>query len=169
MGKLEDAFNLPEMEEVQNSLNKLNEAMTNDEKEKEELNEMVDDLNNKMNSEEFNQFMDLKTNDSEMDEIAEKTMKEFENLMNLGKDVQSRDAGKIFEAASHMAKIALEAKGRKTDSKLKLFELSLRKKRLEQIQEKQDQEANGGEIQDQFMSREELVKLIKSDNEENND
>jgi hypothetical protein len=44
----------------------------------------------------------LESSDSEMDELAAKATKEFDNLMDLGMNVDSRYASEIFNVASQM-------------------------------------------------------------------
>lgn len=75
----------------------------------------------------------LEVHDNEMDEIARKAVKTFEDLISLGGNVADREAGKIYEVAGQMLKTALEAKNSKADKKLKMIELQLKKVRAEQI------------------------------------
>lgn len=154
MGKLEETFDLPDIDEF-------NKNIKEKEEENNELDTIVSEYNKQLEGVEYNELSDLSKNDQEMDDIAQKTMAEFEDLMILGKDTSSRDSGKIFEAAASLAKISLEAKGRKTDSKLKMFELLLKKKRMELLQEKQESELGDQKSDDGFMDRNELIKLFR--------
>jgi len=61
-------------------------------------------------------------------------MDAYENLMDLGMNVEARYAGRIFEVASTMLKTNLDAKTSKLEKKLKMVELQLKK-------EKQDKES----------------------------
>jgi len=76
--------------------------------------------------------------DRELDEVAEKAMTAYEDLMDLGMNVESRYSGRVFEVASTMLKTNLEAKTAKLDKKLKMVELQLKK-------EKMDRDATGGD------------------------
>jgi hypothetical protein len=75
----------------------------------------------------------LDEHDSEMDAIAAKAVRTFEDLVSLGGNVPDMHAGKIFEVAGQMLKTALEAKNAKAEKKLRMIELQLKKVRAEQI------------------------------------
>ena len=72
--------------------------------------------------------------DKELNEVAEKSMTAYEDLMDLGMNVESRYAGRVFETASNMLKNAIDAKSQKLDKKLKMVELQLKKQNLDQKQ-----------------------------------
>jgi len=69
--------------------------------------------------------------DREMDEYASKAMATFEDLCDLGKNVEDRHAAPIFDSASKMLTAALTAKQAKLDKKLKMIELQMRKAKLD--------------------------------------
>jgi len=69
--------------------------------------------------------------DREMDEYASKAMATFEDLCDLGKNVEDRHAAPIFDSASKMLTAALQAKQTKLDKKLKMIELQMRKAKLD--------------------------------------
>ncbi len=75
---------------------------------------------------------DIHSSDPDMDRYADKAEKAFEDLMDLGFNVEDRNAGKIFEAASSVLKTAVDAKNAKADRKLKAIEMQLKKMRLDQ-------------------------------------
>ena len=50
--------------------------------------------------------------DKELDDLAEKAKQSYEDLMDLGMNVESRYAGRVFETASNMLKNAKESKTR---------------------------------------------------------
>src|SRR5271166_5007661 len=66
---------------------------------------------------------DLEVHDIEMDDIATKAVKTFNDLIVLGGNVPDMHAGKIYEVAGQMLKTALDAKNAKADKKLKMIEL----------------------------------------------
>lgn len=72
--------------------------------------------------------------DKELNEVATKAMDAYEDLMDLGMNVESRYSGRVFEVAGQMLKTNLDAKVAKLDKKLKMVELQLKK-------EKQDKDA----------------------------
>ena len=75
--------------------------------------------------------LDDRSNDTELDEIAVKADTTFDNLMDLGMNVEARFSGQIFDTASKMLQIKLNAKQSKVDKKLKMLELQIRKKALD--------------------------------------
>jgi len=76
----------------------------------------------------------LEASDSEMDELAELAKSSYNDLMDLGMQVDSRFASEIFSVASNMLGHAITAKTAKLDKKLKMIDLQLKKARLDQQQ-----------------------------------
>lgn len=110
----------------------------------------------------------LDTHDAEMDDIAYKAVKTFEDLISLGGNVPDLHAGKIYEVAGQMLKTALEAKNAKAERKLKMIELQLKKVRAEQIDLDQGNIDRRGVSGGEF-DRNELLKYIVSSKTENSD
>lgn len=69
--------------------------------------------------------------DKELDAIASKAMATFEELNDLGMQIDIRYAPEIFSVASSMMGHAINAKTAKANRKLKTIELQMRKIRLE--------------------------------------
>ena len=69
--------------------------------------------------------------DTELNEVAEKAMSAYDDLMDLGMNVESRYSGRVFEVAGGMLKTSLDAKVAKMDKKLKMIELQLKKEKLD--------------------------------------
>lgn len=65
--------------------------------------------------------------DKELDVLADKAEKAFDQLMDLGMNVDSRYSNKMFEVAGTMLSTAVTAKSSKLDKKLKIIELQLKK------------------------------------------
>ena len=78
------------------------------------------------------QVRGLEASDNEMDELAEKATKGFDDLMDLGMNVDSRWASDIFGVASTMLGHAITAKTAKLNKKLKMVDLQLKKANLDQ-------------------------------------
>lgn len=72
--------------------------------------------------------------DKELNEIALKATTAYDDLMDLGMNVEARYSGRVFEVAGGMLKTALDAKVAKLDKKLKMIDLQLKK-------EKQDKDS----------------------------
>jgi len=71
------------------------------------------------------------TSDREFDDLADKATKAYEDLMDLGMNVEARYSSKIFETAAGMLKNAIDAKAAKIDKKLRIVELQLKKQKLD--------------------------------------
>jgi len=69
--------------------------------------------------------------DSELNDIADRALQSYEDLMDLGMNVESRYSGRVFEVAGSMLKTSLDAKTAKLDKKLKMIELQLKKEKLD--------------------------------------
>ncbi len=69
--------------------------------------------------------------DEELNDVADKAIKAYEDLMDLGMNVESRYSGRMFEVAGNMLKVGLDAKVAKLDKKLKMVELQLKKQKLD--------------------------------------
>jgi len=69
--------------------------------------------------------------DKELNEVADKAMQAYEELMDLGMNVESRYSGRVFEVAGGMLKTSLDAKVAKLDKKLKMVELQLKKEKMD--------------------------------------
>jgi hypothetical protein len=107
----------------------------------------------------------LESSDSEMDELANKATKEFENLMDLGMNVDSRYASEIFGVASQMLGHAITAKTAKVNKKLKIIELQLKKAKLDQDSGNQDNSLPTGE--GTILDRNELLSRLINRNADN--
>jgi|TARA_Y100000389_G_scaffold205116_1_gene263421 excinuclease UvrABC ATPase subunit len=82
--------------------------------------------------------------DTELNEVAQKAMDAYDDLMDLGMNVESRYSGRVFEVAGGMLKTSLDAKVAKLDKKLKMVELQLKKEKMDK-DGKPDDEMIAGE------------------------
>ena len=73
----------------------------------------------------------LDASDTEMDDLASKAQESFDDLMNLGMQVDSRYASEIFSVASQMLGHAITAKTAKMNKKLKMIDLQMKKLKLD--------------------------------------
>ena len=101
--------------------------------------------------------------DTELDEVSKKSMDAYDDLMDLGMNVDSRYSGRIFEVAGNFLRNAIDAKGSKIDKKLKMVELQLKKMKLDK-----DGDKDGGPVEESegfvISDRNELMKkLLKKD------
>lgn len=70
--------------------------------------------------------------DKELDDLAQRATDAYDDLMDLGMNVEARFSGRIFEVAGTMLKNAIDAKSAKLDKKLKMIELQLKKQQIDQ-------------------------------------
>jgi len=152
---LEDFFNLPSATDI------VGEDTTTLSKTKKELFKEAKEIYNAISTVEkidiaLPVIRDLSEHDSEMDDIAKKAIKSFEDLTQLGLNVPDLHAGKIFEVAGQMLKTAMDAKDAKIQRKLRMIELQIKKARLEQLD---PQSAPGSSNSGEF-DRNEILKHI---------
>ena len=69
--------------------------------------------------------------DNEFDELARRATEAYDDLMDLGMNVEARYSARVFEVASSMLKNAIDAKSAKVDKKLKMIELQLKKQKID--------------------------------------
>ena len=132
--KLEDLLNLPESKEI------IKEAEVQEADQKQYEIEQAETFRD---IEEFDKITSAlpavkglgKMADDELNVIADKAMQAYEDLMDLGMNVESRYSGRVFETAGGLLKTSLDAKVAKLNNKLKIVELQLKK-------EKQDKDSN---------------------------
>lgn len=70
--------------------------------------------------------------DNEFDALAQRATDAYDDLMDLGMNVEARYSGRIFEVAGGMLKNAIDAKAAKIDKKLKMIELQIKKQQADQ-------------------------------------
>jgi hypothetical protein len=133
--KLEELLDLPDSKELIDE-----EKSKNKEKAKQELKTQEDTFDRIAEFDKITAALPAvkglgEMADNELNDVAEKATQAYEDLMDLGMNVESRYSGRIFEVAGGMLKTSLDAKVAKLDKKLKMVELQLKK-------EKMDKEAN---------------------------
>lgn len=139
--KLEQLFDLPSSDTSEES------AFIPPENAREIINE-VNDAIDKIDAA-LPQVRDLDTSDQELDGLAAKAEKSFDDLMDLGMNVDSRFAAEIFATAGTMLGHALTAKTAKLNKKLKMIDLQLKKARLDQSQPEEERpQAGTGHVLD---------------------
>jgi hypothetical protein len=111
---------------------------------------------------------DLETGDRELDDLANMAKESYDNLMDLGMQVDSRYASEIFAVAGTMLGHALTAKTAKLNKKLKMVDLQLKKMKMDQ-----DQASKGGDeavetAHGQVLSRNDLLERLMGTRDQNN-
>jgi hypothetical protein len=109
---------------------------------------------------------DLETADTEMDELAQLAQDKFNDLMDLGMQVEARYSGTIFQTAGVLLGHAITAKQAKLDKKLRMVDLQLKKARLDQIARKEGVDTPESPIDGQgvILDRNELLRTILAQN-----
>ena len=133
--KLEELLNLPSIDSTPE------ESLAIFEENKELLKE-VDNAIDKIDAA-LPGVRDLDTADSELDELAQLAKSKAEDLIDLGMNVDDRNAGAIFDVASKMMSNAITAKNSKLDAKLRRIELQLKAAKL-QLEKDKHQSGKGG-------------------------
>ena len=114
---------------------------------------------------------DLEASDGDMDELAQKATETFDDLMDLGMQVDSRYASEIFAVAGAMLGHALTAKTAKMNKKLKMIQLQLQKAKLDLDREKRADVNNEESVETaegQVLSRNDLLdRLIGTRDQKN--
>lgn len=171
--KLEEEFGLPPIENIDIPLEEDEEELS-----LVEIEEEIEDLSGDMQVTDkitaaLPVVQGLEQLDREMDEYAQKAMTTFEDLCDLGKNVEDRHAAPIFDSASKMLTAALQAKQAKMDKKLKMIELQMRQAKLDLDTRKvdaalKDKEDEPEEIEGKFLgSRTDMLAEIMAKMKEN--
>lgn len=121
--KLEELFNLPEKETVKEPVIDHTDVKSIDDSIR-----AVEAITSTLPQ--IKELDDL--DDKELDALAKKAEDAYDDLMDLGMNVEVRYSGRIFEVASSMIKNAIDAKGMKMEKKLKAIDLQLKKLKIDQ-------------------------------------
>ena len=129
--KLEDLLNLPDSKEI------INQAEVQEkEQEKYDLAEQEKTFDAMVEFDKISAALPAvkglgEMADKELNEVAERAITAYDDLMDLGMNVEQRYAGRIMEVAGNMLKTGLDAKVAKLDKKLKMVELQLKKEKMD--------------------------------------
>jgi hypothetical protein len=159
--KLEELFDLPPTsEEVDLAIPALPETRMS----LAELDSAIDKIDAALPA-----VRDLDASDREMDDLADMAKSSYNDLMDLGMQVDSRFASEIFGVASNMLGHAITAKTAKLNKKLKMIDLQLKKARMDQDRNKDEPvDTAHGEVLNHLSRNELLEKLIGNRDQNNN-
>jgi len=159
--KLEQLFNIDDVENqpsTETDDDELSESVPVDVSSLQQDLSALDKINNALPA-----VKGLEASDVEMDDLAGKAIESYENLMDLGMQVESRFSSEIFSVAGQMLNHAITARTAKANKKLKMIELQLKQARLAQQEAKQNtDDIPTGEAQ--VLDRNELLKAILDKN-----
>jgi hypothetical protein len=125
--KLEELFNLPDAV-PEDSTPEQATAIT---AEQQQVFKDIDDAIDKIDAA-LPGVKGLEASDDEMDELANMAKGRFEDLMDLGMNMEARFSGQVFQTAGVLLGHAITAKQAKMDKKLRVIDLQLKKMRLDQ-------------------------------------
>ena len=111
---------------------------------------------------------DLETGDRELDDLANMAKESYDNLMDLGMQVDSRYASEIFAVAGTMLGHALTAKTAKLNKKLKMVDLQLKKMKMDQDQASKSGDEAVETAHGQVLSRNDLLERLMNTRDQNN-
>ena len=176
--KLEELLNLPESQEIVEE----EKAKSKTEQEKaEKKSKSIDQQKSTMRDiAEFDKIAAAlpkveglgEMGDQELDDVGQRAITAYEDLMDLGMNVESRYSARIFEVAGNMLKTTLDAKVAKMDKKLKMVDLQLKKQKQDQKAGDSDTNVVQGEgyvISDRNSLLEKLKKMDKYNKAEKDD
>jgi len=102
--------------------------------------------------------------DQETDEIRKKAISAFEDIMELGQNVEPGRSARMFEVAGQFLKTGLDASNSKIDKQLKAAKLKLEAKRLKVDDDTFDSINHGAEV---IADRNALLKTLLDESEKN--
>jgi hypothetical protein len=131
--KLEELLNLPDSKEI------VQEAKKEEDKRNKKHSAVIQQEETVRSIEEFDKIASAlpavkglgQKADDELEDIAQKALSAYDDLMDLGMNVEARYSGRVFEVAGGMLKTGLDAKVAKMDKKLKMIELQLKKEKMD--------------------------------------
>jgi hypothetical protein len=124
--KLTDLFDLPEIAENAETTNEALQTIKDNKEIIAQVNEAIDKIDIALPT-----VKDLDASDAEMDELADLAKEKFNDLMDLGMNMDPRFGGVVFQTAGTLLGHAITAKTAKMDKKLRMVSLQLQKARLD--------------------------------------
>jgi len=142
MKKLEELFNLPEKLPEDATSEQATTALEEQKSVFAEIDNAIDKIDQALPN-----VKGLDASDQEMDELADLAKNRFNDLMDLGMNMEARFSGQVFQTAGVLLGHAITAKQAKLDKKLRMVDLQLKKMRLDH-QLKQDGTGPGNDAID---------------------
>lgn len=159
--KLEELFDLPSSESIGDHLIDTSKITVEETK---SIITTVDTTIDKIDAA-LKEVSDVDRSDAELDEIADMAKKSFDDLSDLGMNVDSRFAAEIFGVASNMLGHALSAKTAKMNKKLKMIELQMKKLKLDR--DLQSDEGPAETAHGQVLNRNDILERLLAQQKQN--
>jgi hypothetical protein len=175
--KLEEILDLPANEEIENirkALHEQNDKIEKQAEETEQLSTAMTPMTEKAlatiqeREDRVNQIIDLKKFDDDTEDLFKESMEAFREIMSIAKDMPAPSMGKAFESAAIFARIALDAKNSKVKARLDSIDIALKKKRIDLVENKKDDENEPVDVSGSFVDRNQLLKSFREALKEEN-
>ena len=154
--RLEELFNLPEAMPDEPTPEKAIEITQEQQTVFKDIDSAIDKIDSALPG-----VKGLDASDEEMDELANLAKDKFNDLMDLGMNVDSRFSGQIFQTAGVLLGHAISAKQAKLDKKLRMVDLQLKKMRLDhQVSQDKGEVNNSVEGEGTILDRNALLAQI---------
>jgi hypothetical protein len=160
--KLEELFDLPPSESIGDHLIDTSHLTIED---TQNIISNVDTTIDKIDAA-LAEVSDVDKSDLELDEIAELAKKSFNDLSDLGMNVDSRFAAEIFGVAGTMLGHALSAKTAKMNKKLKMIDLQMKKLKLDR--DMQNEDGPSETAQGQILNRNDILERLLASRDQKN-
>ena len=157
--KLTDLFDLPEIAENAETTNEALQTIKDNKEIIARVNEAIDKIDIALPT-----VKDLDASDAEMDELADLAKTKFNDLMDLGMNMDPRFGGVVFQTAGTLLGHAITAKTAKMDKKLRMVSLQLQKARLDHQISKDDPDGKPIDGQGIVLDRNQLLEQILQKN-----
>ena len=128
--KLEELFNMEDQETAENTVEEQQVPVEVTPQQIKSLDDSYSEVNKITGNLPKIQELDS-MEEKDLDKLADKAEKAYDDLMDLGMNVEVRYSGRIFEVAGSMLKNAIDAKTAKVDKKLKAVDLQLKKLKID--------------------------------------
>ena len=118
--QLEQLFNLPEVGLPEEPAPEVAQSIVEQEQDMQSANDMAERIEQALP-----QVRGIQHNDGEMDDIAAEAMQTYKDIKDLAMNVEARHAAELLSVAAGLLQTALDAKTKKTDTKLRTVSLQL--------------------------------------------
>lgn len=148
--KLESLFNLPPTDDADDvsAVIEENKVII------EEIDQAIDKIDAALP-----EVRGLDATEQEMDELAKLATDKFNDLMDLGMNMEARFSGTVFQTAGVLLGHAITAKQAKLDKKLRMIDLQLKKQKID-LQYKDEKGTPAIEGESKVMDRNSLLAAI---------
>jgi len=110
----------------------------------------------------------LEAADTEMDDIAKLAIQSYQDLMDLGMNLEARVASEILGSASQFLGHAITAKNAKITKKLRMIDLQLKKAKLDQSSGGEEASEGEGKLLDRNELLAEVLRIAREEQDKKN-